>query len=119
MKCTPLYKGNSLISVFVVLSLVLVAGCMSSGNSAVMDQERLEKITIDVSTKEDVRRLLGHPNGISKQSRAYPGVPPVAGLTNSEVWTYTHMSVDVDGATFIPIVGLFAGGATSHINTLR
>ena len=69
--------------------------------------------------KEDVRRLLGHPNGISKQSRAYPGVPPVAGLTNSEVWTYTHMSVDVDGATFIPIVGLFAGGATSHINTLR
>lgn len=72
---------------------------MSSGNSTVMDQERLEKITIDVSTKEDVRRLLGHPNGISKQSGAYPGVPPVAGLTNSEVWTYTHMSVDVDGAT--------------------
>jgi hypothetical protein len=25
--------------------------------------------------------------------------------------------VDVDGATFIPIVGLFAGGATSHLNT--
>lgn len=27
------------------------------------------------------------------------------------------MNVDVDPVTFIPIVGLFAGGATSNINT--
>jgi len=38
-------------------------------------------------------------------------------LTNVESWNYTHIDVDVDGATFIPIVGLFAGGATSNINT--
>jgi len=28
------------------------------------------------------------------------------------------MNVDVDPATFIPIVGLFAGGATSNLNAL-
>jgi hypothetical protein len=38
-------------------------------------------------------------------------------LTNVESWNYTHIDVDVNGATFIPIVGLFAGGATSKVNS--
>jgi hypothetical protein len=38
-------------------------------------------------------------------------------MTNVEVWSYSHINVDVDAATFIPIVGLFAGGATSNLNT--
>ena len=100
--------------------LLLLTGCISSGNTAVMDQARLEQITVNISTKEDVRRLLGQPNAISKHSGRYspvPGMPPLPDLDNVEVWSYTHISVDVDGATFIPIVGLFAGGATSHLNT--
>ncbi len=44
-------------------------------------------------------------------------MPPSPDLVNVEVWSYSHLSVDVDGVTFIPIVGLFAGGATSHVNT--
>lgn len=100
--------------------LLLLTGCVSSGNRSILDQERLDKITLNESTKADLKRLLGQPNSISKQSGNYspiPGMPPAPGLSNVEVWTYSYLSVDVDGATFIPIVGLFAGGATSKMNT--
>jgi hypothetical protein len=30
-------------------------------------------------------------------------------LTNVESWNYTHIDVDLNAATFIPILGLFAG----------
>jgi hypothetical protein len=112
---------GSRIPVTVWIGLVLlVSGCVSSGNPSVMDQARLDQIVLDVSTKADVKRLLGQPNGTAQQSGSVamvPGYAPVPGLANSETWTYSHLSVDVDGATFIPIVGLFAGGATSHLNT--
>lgn len=99
---------------------LLISGCVSSGNPSVMDQDRIAQIKIDTSTKEDVKRILGQPNSTSRQSGSYsviPGLPPSTTLTNVETWSYTHLSVDVDAATFIPIVGLFAGGATSNINT--
>ncbi|MDN5942332.1 MAG: hypothetical protein L0H94_10650 [Nitrospira sp.] len=45
-----------------------------------------------------------------------PGLPASPDMV-VESWNYTHMDVEVDGATFIPIVGLFAGGATSNISS--
>jgi len=102
------------------LGIVLVVGCVSSGNPSVVDQDRIAQIKLNTSTKEDVKRILGPPNTISRHSGSYsvyPGLPPSSTLTNVEVWSYTHINVDVDAATFIPIVGLFAGGATSNINT--
>ena len=102
----------------IILSITLVlTGCMSSGNASVMDQDRVAQITVDVSKKEDVRRILGQPNTITKQSGSYPALPGFPTLPNSEMWSYQHVKIDVNGATFIPIVGLFAGGSTSSINT--
>jgi hypothetical protein len=102
------------------LFLFTLMGCVSGGNALVLDQTRLSQIIIDVSTKNDVKRLLGQPNSVSQQSGSpatVHGSTPLPGLTYPESWSYHHISVDVDGATFIPIVGLFAGGSTSHINT--
>ena len=45
-----------------------------------------------------------------------PGLPASPG-TVVESWNYTHIDVEVNGATFIPIVGLFAGGATSNLSS--
>jgi hypothetical protein len=45
-----------------------------------------------------------------------PGLP-ASPSTVVESWNYTHIDVEVDGATFIPIVGLFAGGATSSLSS--
>jgi hypothetical protein len=100
--------------------VLLVSGCVSSGNPSVVDQDRISQIKLNTSAKEDVKRILGQSNSISRQSgnySAFPGLPPSTALTNVEVWSYTHINVDVDAATFISIVGLFAGGATSNINT--
>jgi hypothetical protein len=100
--------------------VLLESGCVSSGNPSVVDQDRISQIKLNTSAEEDVKRILGQPNSISRQSGSYsafPGLPASTSMTNVEVWSYTHMNVDVDAATFIPIVGLFAGGATSNINT--
>lgn len=111
--------GHRILLVVWLGFVLLVSGCVSSGNSSIADQDRIVQIKLNTSTKEDVRRILGQPNGISRQSGSYAafaGLPPTT-QTNIEVWSYTHINVDVDAATFIPIVGLFAGGATSNVNT--
>lgn len=98
----------------------LVAGCVSSGNPSTVDESRTSQVILNTSTKADVKRILGQPNGVTRHSGTYspvPGVVPAQPLTNVEIWKYTHIKMDVDGATFIPIVGLFVGGATSNLNT--
>ena len=98
---------------------VTILGCVSSGNPNVRDETLTSQIQINVSSKEDVRRILGQPNSTSKQSGSLvmiPGLPASPG-TVVESWNYTHIDVEVDGATFIPIVGLFAGGATSNVSS--
>ena len=69
------------ILVGVWLGFVLLAsGCVSSGNPSVVDQGRIAQIKLNTSTKEDVRRVLGQPNSISRQSGSYSafaGLPPL------------------------------------------
>lgn len=104
---------------WVVLGLI-VSGCVSSGNPSAMDQDLISQIQLDTSTKEEVRQILGQPNSISRHSGSYSGFPELPlymSKTNMEVWSYSYMNVDVDAATFIPIVGLFAGGTTSNVST--
>ena len=111
-------KGQRLLVSAWLGVLLLASGCVSSGNPSVVDQDRISQITLNTSTKEDVRRILGKPNSMSRHAGSYsplPGLPPTSALTNVEVWNYTHITVDVNAANFI--VGLFAGGATSDINT--
>lgn len=100
---------------------LMLAGCVSSGNPSIANQTLVDQIKLDISTKEDVKRILGPPDSMSRSSTSssqFPGLPAMATLANVEAWNYTHIDVDVDGATFIPIVGLFAGGATANINSL-
>ena len=106
--------------------MLLMSGCVSSGNPSVRDEAATGQIKAGVTTKEDVRKLLGKPNSVGKGSgnlTAATGLPatPHASLalnSNYEVWSYSHISVETDAATFIPIVGLFAGGATSSVSSL-
>ena len=106
--------------------MLLMSGCVSSGNPSVRDEAATGQIKAGVTTKEDVRKLLGKPNSVGKGSgnlavaSGLPATPHAALALNSnyEVWSYSHISVEADAATFIPIVGLFAGGATSSVSSL-
>ncbi len=107
--------------------MLLISGCVSSGNPSVRDEAATGQIKVGVTTKEDVLQLLGKPNSVGKWSgslTAVTGLPatspalPLALNSNYEVWSYSHISIETDAVTFIPIVGLFAGGATSSVSSL-
>ena len=68
----------------------LLAGCVSTGNPSAVDQDRISQIKLDISTTEDVRRILGQPNGMSRHSGNYSaalGLPATTISTTVEVWT--------------------------------
>ena len=75
-------------------------GCASVGQK--VDQTAVDRIQKGVSTKADVRRLIGDPNKVSKDS------------SGVETWKYEYAHAQVKGATFIPIVGMFAGGTRTQ-----
>lgn len=101
IKELPMFKV--IISTILLITL-FGCGSTSTGNEAItnVDFESLIKEinTTDVSI-EQVKQKLGNPTTVTTNSN---------GLT---VFSYFTMSTSVDAATFIPVVGLFAGGAES------
>lgn len=114
-------RSSKLIAVTLVSALTFaIGGCVSSGNPSVHDDVAVSKIKIGETTKDEVRTLLGKPNSTTRSSGSmFVGAGlPVTPNVNYEIWNYTHISVETDAATFIPIVGLFAGGASSRVSSL-
>ncbi len=105
---------------FIIPFFLILSGCVSGGNPSILDQTAVGQIKEGVTTKDEVMKLLGKPNSVGRGSGTFPGMVPAlpAVPLKYEVWTYQHVSVETDAATFIPIVGLVAGGATSHVNSL-
>lgn len=90
----------------IILWLVFViAGCASAGNRNITDVSRTSQIIEDISNKEDVRAALGSPSNIFFDS------------AGREIWSYVYGTGQVKPATFIPVVGIVAGGAKSTSNT--
>jgi outer membrane protein assembly factor BamE (lipoprotein component of BamABCDE complex) len=85
-----------------IAMVLLVAACASSGNEKVRTETMDtvgQKVTKGKSTKADVKQLYGEPGSVS--------------LTDGggEVWHYAYAHATANGASYIPIVGIFAGGA--------
>ena len=93
-----------------LLSLLLV-GCATSGNPAVKDETITSQIKIGISTKEDVRELLGKPT-VSMKNAGPSGVL-------METWSYGYSRHETNPLIYVPIVGLFvlAGGGTGEMET--
>lgn len=85
---------NMLIS---LLAAVLLTACAAVGHK--IDQSQVEQIHKGDTTKADVLKMLGKPDQITNDGN---------GL---ESYQYMYAKVTPKGATFVPIVGLFAGGA--------
>lgn len=80
----------------------LLAGCVSTGVQ--VKDEQLSSFKPGQTTKQDVISALGQP---TTQTRNADGTSTVV---------YMYLESRVRGASFIPIVGLFAGGADSRTN---
>lgn len=96
--------------------VAVLAGCYSIGDRRISDESLIVKLEEGkgVLTREQVRQMLGRPMSIT------PG-PSLFGVGQSETWIYMFMHSTMRPASFIPYVGLFAGGAdtTSHTLTLQ
>lgn len=82
------------------LMALCIAGCASSGTK--VTEASLPQFHQGITTEADVEKSLGKPQttGVSSD-----GTRSIA---------YVYSAVKMKGASFIPIVGLFAGGATGQ-----
>ena len=72
---------------------IFVYGCGSAGNQLITDRSKIQRIQEGISTKADVQAAVGAPAKITP-------------LPQGELWEYSHMKMQVNPASYIPIIGL-------------
>lgn len=83
----------------VPIMAISLMGCVSAGTKELADQRTVSKIEVGKSSRTEVRTLLGDPVNVMPMPRG------------EEAWIYVHMRGKPRPASFIPVIGLFAGGA--------
>lgn len=90
----------------IVLGLIFLVGCASYGNKQITDDNKVSQIVIGQSTKAEVRAVVGAPNKVTLTDN------------DEEIWEYTYLRYQTRASTFVPVVGLFTGGADTSTKTL-
>jgi len=85
---------------------ILMSSCASFGNKQVANEEILSKIKVGQSTKNDCKALLGEPFNVMFSDNG------------EETWMYMYTRSSVRAASFIPVAGIFAGGADTNMHSL-
>ena len=83
-------------------AVLVVAGCASAGNMALRDETEQSvggKIFEGKTTKKDVIALYGQPTSTTFTDGG------------NDIFTYRFAHATADGVSYVPIVGIFAGGA--------
>lgn len=93
-------RNQTCLAAVLAASLGLLSACATSGTR--VDQAQLGQFKPGVTTVADIESALGKPQSTNLASDG----------TRSIGYLYSH--AQVKGATFIPIVGIFAGGATAQ-----
>lgn len=92
--------------VFAFLLLFLITGCKSTtGDKRIRDTTLTQQIQPEVSTKEDVRALIGSPTNVSFSD-------------GNEVWQYIYKEETLRGQSLIPIAGMFIGGVDVEVDNV-
>jgi outer membrane protein assembly factor BamE (lipoprotein component of BamABCDE complex) len=85
---------------FLFLTLLL-SGCLSFGNSTLRDDTAVARIKVGLTTKEEVRAILGPPS----EHRSTP-----LGSHVYEWWSYTYSMSVINPLEYLLLVGLFING---------
>ena len=80
----------------ILLVAGILCGCASSGRK--IDETKVDQIKRGITTKEEVLKLIGSPETITKDA------------DGNVTFLYHYVYAQTKGSTFIPIVGMFAGG---------
>lgn len=95
--------------VILLCASLILGGCVTVGNERMKGQTQesvASKITEGKTTKAEILSEYGDASGVSFTD------------SGNEIWTYTYTRAKPTPQTFIPIVGLFAGGADTTTNRL-
>lgn len=90
-------------NIVVACSLLVLAGCASSGNQSLKGQDEAsvaKVITEGVTTQAEVRNRFGSPMDTSFTD---------GGM---EIWEYSLSEVSSDAINFVPVVNLFGSSAS-------
>jgi len=92
---------NKVLGLFAIL--FIISSCATNfGSSQTQDFGRYLSVKEGESSKVDIFDTFGQPGDVNY-------------FENSEsVWVYYAVSMTTSGATYIPVVGLFAGGSNSN-----
>jgi hypothetical protein len=81
---------------------VLLTGCATNiGNRNTTDIGRFMNLEKNTSTKNDVYTEFGQPHDVNYIAN------------NESFWTYYYTKMEMSGATFVPFIGLVAGGSNT------
>lgn len=89
----------------IVLALILISGCASSGTK--VSESQIQEIKKGQTTYSEVLNIMGKPDMISRTS------------DGTRVATYEYAHTQVDGKTFIPFAGAFIGGGSTEVKTVE
>ncbi|WP_454727733.1 MULTISPECIES: outer membrane protein assembly factor BamE domain-containing protein [Cupriavidus] len=94
-------KNRVIVPLLIAASLAVTAcGTTRTGALATADEATIAKRIINgKTTQQEVREFLGGPDDVRFTD------------SGQEVWQYVQENTTVNGATFIPVVGIFAGGS--------
>ena len=100
---------NHLKTLFVIVSIsVLSTSCaITHGDKRVSDPKITSQIKVGISTKQNVRDLIGEPSGV-QFSEVHEG---------EETWIYQYFSSTTRGTSFVPIVGNVIGGSDEKMSS--
>jgi hypothetical protein len=98
---------NMLRSGGLILSCSLLCGCISNGNSDLASDQKMAKIQVGETTKQQVMNLLGEP-----ESRM---TIEVAGSIR-EWWSYSHESAVINPIDYLLLYGFFFNGIGLYDN---
>lgn len=96
---------TKLLASLLGFALLTLLGCASAGTK--VEQSSVDQIHKGTTTKAEVIALLGAPisDTLLPDGR------------EMMVWSYSH--AQVKAATFVPVVGLFAGGSDMKMTTFQ
>jgi hypothetical protein len=84
-----------------VLAGLLLAGCVSVGNSSLADQATLAQIKVGQTTRQQVLALLGEPSAYRRTGHAGSVL---------EWWAYEHASSTINPFEYLFIYGFWSNG---------
>ena len=89
-------------AILAIAAAVILGGCVSSGTK--VSEAQAGQFEKGKSTEADVVAKLGAPSTVVRQS------------DGTHIDQYTHVQTQARAASFIPVVGLMAGGADSSMS---